>query len=247
MKPLKVFIVDDDPDFAEGVALTLEIAGHQVEFAYSGEEAVRRFREQDFDITLMDVRMPGMSGVDSFFEFRKIKPDAKVVMMTAYSVEDLLRRAIEAGALGVMHKPFGSDQLLKILNEARPAGVILVADDDPDFVEGVETALTAAGYSVSVARTGQEAVDKVLADGFDVLILDLRLPVLNGLQVYQTLKEHDKALPTIIVTGYEAEETETILALRQMSVKGCLAKPFDSAELLQFVGRLISQPAREGP
>ena len=75
----KIFIVDDDPDFTEGVALFLEVAGHAVETASSREAAVQKFSEQDFDITFMDVRMPGMNGVESCFEIRKIKPDAKVI------------------------------------------------------------------------------------------------------------------------------------------------------------------------
>jgi CheY-like chemotaxis protein len=245
MRPLKIFIVDDDPDFAEGIAITLEFAGHQVAFARSGEEAVRKFREVDFDITFMDVRMPGINGVESFFEFRKIRPEAKVVLMTAHSVEDMLRRAIDAGALGVMHKPFGSDELLRVLNDVKPAGVILVADDDPDFVEGVERVLSGAGYTVIAARTGQEAVDKALGDGFDVLILDLRLPILSGLEVYLKLKEHDRTLPTIIATGYDVEESESIDALLQMSVMGCLVKPIASADLLGAIEQSMAKSTQE--
>ncbi|MEE8270346.1 MAG: response regulator [Alphaproteobacteria bacterium] len=98
-------VVDDDPDFAEGVAITLKIAGHEVEFARNGHEAVRKFRDRCFDITFMDVRMPGISGVQTFLEIRKIKTDANVVMMTAYRVENLLNQAIEGGAVGVMQKP----------------------------------------------------------------------------------------------------------------------------------------------
>lgn len=239
MKPLKIFVVDDDPDFAEGIAITLELEGHHVTFASSGEEAIRRFAEQDFDVTLMDVRMPGMDGVESLMEIRKIQPDAKVVMMTAYSVEDLLRQAMAEGALGVLHKPVASDTLLKALQAASPAGVILVADDDPDFASGMETTLTAAGYTVAIARTGQEAVDKVLDNGFDVLLLDMRLPVLSGLEVYRELKKHGRILPTIIVTGYDVEESANIRELLQMSAKGCLVKPVGTADLLQAIEELV--------
>lgn len=78
---------------------------HQVEIAYSGEEAVEIFRTKDFDITLMDMRLPGMNGVESFLEFRKLKPDAKVLIMTGYSVEELIRQAQDEGALSIFHKP----------------------------------------------------------------------------------------------------------------------------------------------
>ena len=65
MKNLKVFVVDDDPDFAEGIGLSLELEGHDVTYASSGEEAVDKFSDANFDVTLMDVRMPGMNGVET--------------------------------------------------------------------------------------------------------------------------------------------------------------------------------------
>lgn len=245
MNPLKILIVDDDPDFAEGVAISLEIAGHGVEIAASGEEAIVKFRTSNFDITFMDVRMPGMNGVESFFEFRRIKPQARVVMMTAHRVEHLLRRAIDGGVQGVMQKPFGSDELLRMLEQVKPAGIILLADDDRDFAECLETVLGEAGYTTTVARTGREAVDTIVDDGFDVLVLDLRLPVLSGLEVYLELRKRGREVPTIVITGYHVEEAETLTALRAMSVAGCLMKPFNSADLLQAIDVIMSKPAVE--
>lgn len=239
MKPQKIFIVDDDPDFAEGMAINLEIEGHYVSSATSGEEAVRRFAQEDFDITFMDVRMPGMNGVESFLEIRKLKPDAKVVMMTAYRVEELLRQAIDQGALGVLTKPIESDALLKALKNALPAGIILVADDDPDFVEGLETVLGSEGYAVITARTGAEAIDQALHEDLDILLLDLKMPVLSGLEVYAELKKRGRSLPTIIVTGHDVEEAESLDRLRQMSIAGCLVKPIAAAELLRAIEEIL--------
>ncbi len=232
---LRIFIVDDDRDFAESLGDVLEPQGHTVVLAYSGEEAVQRFETEDFDITFMDVRMPGMNGVESFFALRKMKPDAKVIMMTAHTVEHLLQQAVENGAVGVLRKPFDMDDLVKMLDVIRPEGVVLVVDDDDDFAESVEKVLTDGGYRVLVARTGDEAVEKVLANDIDLLVLDLRLPVISGFEVYLELKKRGRTVPTIIVTGYAAEESESIDALRSMSVTGCLVKPFDPAELLAVI------------
>lgn len=239
MKSMQVFIVDDDPDFAEGVTLMLELAGHEVTTARSGEEAVRMFTERQFDVTLMDIRMPGMNGHESLQALRRIRPDARVIMMTAYSVEDLIRQSLADGALGVLHKPIDSESLLKALRDANPAGVILVADDDPDFSQAMESTLAGAGYQVRIAGSGPEAVDLVLSGSFDVLLLDLRMPVLGGLEVYRELLRQGRSLPTIVMTGYEVEEAESIEQLRELSAKTCLVKPFGSEELLQAVGALV--------
>ena len=111
---MRIFIVDDHRDVAEGLADVLRMHGHEVEVAHNGEQAIRIFKEQDFDIAFMDVMMPGMNGVESFLEIRKIKPDAKVVMMTGYSVTQLLDQAIENGAYGVLHKPVSMDEVLEL-------------------------------------------------------------------------------------------------------------------------------------
>jgi DNA-binding NtrC family response regulator len=235
MRSLNIFIVDDDRDFAESLADILSSVDHRVELAFDGESAIKIFREREFDITFMDVRLPNMNGVESFFEIRKINPQARVVMMTAYSVEQLLTQAIEHGAIGVLRKPFDMPQLLAMLEDVKPDGVILMADDDRDFIDSVKNLLADYGYAVVVGHTGQEAIAAILSDGIDILVLDLRMPVLSGLEVYLTLKKHGHVIPTIIVTGYATEEAETIDRLRSMSIAGCLIKPFDPQDLLDII------------
>jgi two-component system response regulator HydG len=235
MKSLKIFIVDDDQDFAKSLAEFLKDEGHQVDLAFNGESAIQKYQENEFDITFMDVKLPGMNGVESFFQIRKINPHARVVMMTAFSVEQLLNQAIEKGALGVLRKPFGIPRLMSLLEDIQPDGVILIVDDDHDFIDGLKDWLIDHGYRVVVAYTGQEAVDLVLNNGIDILVLDLKLPVLSGLEVYLTLKKQGCTLPTIIVTGYEKEEAATIDKLHSMSIAGCLIKPFKPEDLLEII------------
>ena len=79
------------------------------------------FRGEDFDFVLLDVKLPGINGVETFLEMRKIRPGAKVMMMTGYSVEQLVAQAIEGGALGVLHKPFAAMQVLELLSQDQAA------------------------------------------------------------------------------------------------------------------------------
>jgi DNA-binding response OmpR family regulator len=233
MKALSVLIVDDDRDFGQSLAIFLRLEGYEVESVFDGEAAVEKFRARDFDAAFLDVKLPGMNGVESFLEIRKLKPGARVFIMTGFSVEELLRKAVDNGAVGVFHKPLDLGEVLKALKAAAPSGIVLVADDDPDFVRAMEMALTENGYSVCHAHTGREAVDRMFEGVVDYLVLDLRLPVLSGLEVYLELKKQGLAVPTVIVTGYAVEEAESINVLRAMNVTGCLVKPFDPAELAQ--------------
>ena len=113
MKQLEILVVDDDEDGADGLSEALEYYGHKVTTVYGGQDAVDAFREKGFDVTFMDVMMLGLNGVESFLEIRKIKPDAKVYMMTGYSARELLEEAVGQGAAGVFHKPFAIEDALE--------------------------------------------------------------------------------------------------------------------------------------
>jgi two-component system response regulator HydG len=113
-KIIRVMIVDDDQDLAESLADLLQVHGYEVDIAKDGQDAVEHARSQDFDIAFMDVRMPVMNGVDSYFAIKKMKPEARIVMMTGFK-EPILERAINAGAEGPLHKPFSVEDMLKLV------------------------------------------------------------------------------------------------------------------------------------
>ena len=114
-KQLEILVVDDDVDNANSLAEIFEMEGHRVTTANSGKDAIRAYEAKNFDIAFMDIAMPGKNGVESFFEIRKFKPRARVYMMTGYSVETLVQKAIENGALGVLHKPVDLERVLSLL------------------------------------------------------------------------------------------------------------------------------------
>lgn len=236
-RPLRVFIVDDDQDFAESLAILLQGEGHEVDVAFSGKAAIEKFREHDFDIAFMDVTLPGMNGVESLLEIRKFKPAARVVMMSGYTVEELLEQAVTSGALGVLRKPLDLEEVLRLLDEIKPGGILIV-DDDADFVETTRAVLESRGNSVFVANTGEQAIESVRANDIDILVLDLRLPILSGLDTYLELRRLGHDLATIIVTAYADEEAERINVLRSSSVTSVLRKPIDPDDLVEAVEEL---------
>ncbi len=233
---LRVLIVDDDQDHAESVADILEMRGYTVELAASGEQGVARFLESDFHIVLMDVKLPGMNGVETFAEFQRIRPGARVLMMTGFSLEALVAEAVGNGALGVLKKPFAIAELLETLERVKPRGMVLVADDDPDFASSIEPVLRQSGYVVEIARNGREALEKASVPGLTCLILDLRMPLLTGLEVFLKLQEARIPVPTVFVTGCTDSE-----ALREVNGfgRGLLLKPFDPADLLRAVEEAV--------
>jgi DNA-binding response OmpR family regulator len=214
--------------------------GHRVQVAYDGENAVAAYRDGDFDIAFMDIMMPGKNGVESFFEIRKLRPGARVYMMTGFSVEQLVQQAIAHGAMGVLAKPVDLDRVLGVLDDIKPAGLVLVAEDDPDFGPELQAMIISAEYRCELVNNGKEALDKVHAGGVDVMILDLKLPLIDGMEVYATLRKEHNEVPTIIITGHAAEHADTLAAMRDVTITGVLNKPFDPALLLERLEKLAA-------
>jgi CheY-like chemotaxis protein len=117
-KTVRIMIVDDDQDLAESLADLLQVFGYEVDIATNGKDALQRAQAADFDITFMDVRMPVMNGVDSCLAIKRIKPQARIVMMTGYK-EPILAKATAAGAEGPLQKPFSPETMLQVVETVR--------------------------------------------------------------------------------------------------------------------------------
>ena len=113
-----ILIVDDNVVLITSIALILKRKGHLVATANSGQEAIDMVRDRPFDLILMDVKMQGMSGIEAMEEIRTIRPDAAVVIMTAYDGEPLSIEARGKGAIGVLNKPFDMGEVLRIIEDA---------------------------------------------------------------------------------------------------------------------------------
>jgi DNA-binding response OmpR family regulator len=114
---VRIMIVEDDTEVAESVAELLGHNGYLVEVAASGEAALRRAQTEDFSITIMDVQLPLMNGADSCRAIKRLKPEARVVMMTGLD-EWVSDRAVRVGAEGLLRKPFSPQDLLKLVEPA---------------------------------------------------------------------------------------------------------------------------------
>ncbi len=242
MAGLRIFVVDDDADVADSLADVLELSGHEVTTAYGSAEAIEIFQKQDFDLAFMDVMMPGKNGVESFIEIKKFKPDVKVVMMTGFSVQHLLDQAIEEGAAGVLHKPVAVEDVLTMLENSEPTSeqkaMVLIADHDPGFRTELEGVIRDKGYRVRSVQTGEEALDLVDKLDVDVLILDIELPMIDGLEVYCEMKRRGRNVPTLVVASGPGKAESRDLPVKDPTVSGVLFKPIDPAVLLNSLEKL---------
>ena len=195
-RAFRILVVDDDEDNACSLGELFELEGHSVTVVHSGDDAIAAYLESEFDMAFMDVMMPGRNGVESFMEIRKLKPDARVFMMTGYSVEQLLQQAMDHGAMGVLTKPVDIDKLLRAVNEAAPAGIVLIADDDPGCGRQIKSLMDDAGYECDLLRNEEDFA----RDESKLLIIDTGKPLIDGMDIYARIRRQGMARPAIIVT-----------------------------------------------
>jgi two-component system response regulator HydG len=117
-KSLNILVLDDHVEVAESLGEILELENHKVMLVHDGLSAVKAFREHQFDLGFFDIKMPGLNGVDSFLEIKKIKPLARIIMMSGFADDKLVSKAFDNGALGLLRKPFEVEELLAKLAEA---------------------------------------------------------------------------------------------------------------------------------
>ena len=232
VRSLKILVADDDVDNAMSLGELFEMEGHNATIVHSGEDAIAAYRERFFDLAFMDVMMPGKNGVESFLEIRKLCPHAKVYMMTGYSVEQLLRQATENGALGVLSKPVDMKKVAAALAEAGAEGIVVVADDDPEFGVRLQRIVSEAGRVCQLVQSSRDvsAIHTVTAG--NILIFDLKETLITGMELYAELRKAGRTAPSIIITANGKEYQDTMDAMRDVMVTGILNKPFDPVQLL---------------
>jgi len=118
-KDHRILVVDDNKDFADVFCDILKTNSYEVESCYSGAQAVDLVKKKNFDIVFLDIRMPEMDGIETLKEVMKIKPDTTVIMMTGYSVDELVHKALEEKASEIIYKPFEIDKVLSLIESKK--------------------------------------------------------------------------------------------------------------------------------
>lgn len=117
----RVLVVDDNAALAENVADILESEGFEAIPVDSPANALEAAQGRSFDAVVLDVRMPGMDGIELRERLRESQPDATFVFMTAFATDERLDAARRSGVEGILAKPFGPDTLIRLLRRcARP-------------------------------------------------------------------------------------------------------------------------------
>lgn len=113
----RIFLLDDDALILESFEMIFTDLGFEVETCDDSQRGVERALESDFDLYLSDIRMPGLNGAQAIRSIKQGKPQARIYVLTAFPGDPLVPAALEAGAEGVMKKPFEISKILDLLGD----------------------------------------------------------------------------------------------------------------------------------
>jgi PAS domain S-box-containing protein len=263
MTSIKILIADDHEQVRRGLRSLIEsrpgwkVCGE----AADGKEAVKKAQELGPDIAVLDVSMPGMSGLDAARLIRQETPACQILIISQNDSELMAKAAKEAGAKGFVQKSKISQNLLKAIEvlvktdagsisdeqsqmtpnlsvptgerESRPR--ILLADDNADMREYAQR-LLCEQYEVVAVADGELALQSARERRPDLIVSDIMMPRLDGFELLRTVRadENLKDIPVILLSARAGEESR--VEGPDAGADDYLVKPFSARELLARVG-----------
>ncbi|TAJ53155.1 MAG: response regulator [Nevskiaceae bacterium] len=260
LQGLRALVVDDRAGSAELLAGWLTAFGCRATTAGGGEQALAMLRDQRDEpprLVLVDWDMPGLNGVETVQRLAGLPLAGRpaLVMMSAFAGDEMMSLAKAAGVNAFLSKPAGPASLFQALmvalgridgSPALTAGGIvhplvglrvLAADDNEVNLQVEQEMLEAAGASVGLARNGLEVLSRLAESEYDVVLLDLEMPELDGLETVRRLRAEPRyqQLPVIAMTAHAMPEDRRQALAAGMS--DYLSKPVNREDLIVALSR----------
>lgn len=209
----KVLLADDEVAWRRATAEYLRQRGFEVVEASNGLEALRQIDMLRPPLVVLDLMMPRLGGLDALKTIRAVNPAITVVVVTGVQDPELHRQALALGAAHALQKPVAPADLLAALGsparaqepapsvEPAAAGRVLVVDDEAQTRAMLTELLTQQGYRVRAAADGAAAVRAVLDAAPDVVLLDIAMPGLGGIEALTAIRAIAPEVKVIMVSG----------------------------------------------
>ena len=215
MKMKKILIVDDEKNIRLTLSQALETLGMPVQTAGDGEEALQKLQDSDFSLVLLDLKLPGMDGLEVLRRIRESRPKTRVIMITAHGTIDYAVEAMKLGAVDFLRKPFSPNEIRRLVSQ-----VLERQDQEGEGLPGYQAFIDEARHRLreggleSAWEFTRRAVaaDPGRAEAYNLLgaLLEIKHDRLEAQKFYRAAMEID---PTYRPAG---ENLERITSRRQL-------------------------------
>jgi DNA-binding NtrC family response regulator len=238
--PPKILVVDDEPDTCANLQDILVDMGYQVDVAHDGLGALELIQTTTYDVALLDLKMPGMDGLELYRRIKELQAGTVAIIVTAYAASETAECALQAGAWKILAKPVDLSRLLPLVDEAIEQPLVMIVDDDYDLCHSLWDVLRERGYRVALAH-GVRTAQRQLGDNrFRVVLIDMKLPEGDGAEVFHYVRQANPEARTVLITGHRSELDRQIEKVIGEGASAVCYKPFDMGQLLTTIKQLTS-------
>ena len=206
-----ILVVDDNPNIRRLLRYHFENRGYRVLEAEDGIQAVDQAQRATVDLITLDLIMPMMNGYDVLGILREDPRMRRIPILVLSMMEDR-ERGLQLGANDFLAKPFREEDLIGKVRSllGHENRTVLLVDDNRAVLEMLRARLEDMGYQVSVALDGDEALERIKESLPGLVILDLIMPRMNGLEVLNWIRSRDETrrLPVIILSSYQIPDEQ---------------------------------------
>ncbi|MBQ7584308.1 MAG: response regulator [Lachnospiraceae bacterium] len=239
----RILLVDDDEINIMVTEMILSEMGYEVTTAYTGGDCLSILDSEKFDLLLLDIDLPDINGIEVLERVRE-KPeirDTKTVILTASSQDADMTDAIRLGALDFIKKPALPENLISSVRQAlSKAGkdTILAVDDEPMNLMATEK-LFGIRYNLICASSGGEALGMIKEKKPDLVLLDLHMPEMDGLEVLKRIQKLEGCddIPVVFLTADDDADTEA--EMFKAGAMDFISKPFVMQVALQRIRHVL--------
>lgn len=161
-------------------------------------------------------------------------------LITGYADSETERRAAQIGVWRVLPKPLQIELLLPLVQRAAEQPVLLLVDDDADFCAGLRDVLASRDCRVAIAHSSVEALTRFHTQNFQAVIVDWRLPDIDGLRLLQQIRDEQPNVHSVLITGHRPELNSRLDVTAMTQANVLFYKPLEVEPFLESLFRLMS-------
>ena len=269
--PVKILVVDDEPDFVIGVKRAFRKFPYTVRSAADGNQALAALEVETADIIITDMRMPGMSGMDLMQEVNRRWPATLVIVVSGHDDVSLAVQAMKNGALDFIQKPLNIQSLHMVIETAvghwrllqtqqdrqmdevqsdvdtQAPFKILIVDDQPANLFALKILLK-SHFTVDVVGVGsaRKALSQLSLELFDLILMDIMMPNMDGFEAAQLISNRPRTarIPIIFITAFDPSG-ELMSKGFEAGAVDYVTKPIHDDQLIHRVGMYLRFIQRE--
>lgn len=239
MSSALVAIVDDDESIRRTTAFLVESFGFRAAVFASAEQFLTSGELHETSCLIADVHMPGLNGFQLQSNLAAAGRTVPIIFITAHDKKESRQQAMQVGAVAFLGKPFNDEELLRSIRLALRKKVeaakdlIVVVDDDESIRRSTTFLIESFGFRAAAFASAESFLESGRRQDTSCLILDVRLPGMNGFELQREIADAGYGIPIVFITSYG--NTESRGRAMQAGAVAFLCKPFRGEELLQTI------------